>query len=315
MPHRKHPIMMAFILASALFLASSGAGANETKGTLATLVQQLQNNPSDTALRERIIKQARQMRHPPAIPEQARRYFIVGETIVKSAKSPAEEAPAVDSFQKALAIAPWWADAYYDLATAQELAGSYDDAQASLELYILTGPDAKDARAAQDRIYVIDGEKKVAQAAAANSPAAQEAQQEAQQKAENDSFMQSIEGAYFLCYDGFAAPARDGSEYEKYRAYFQIQGGVASYYEKPYWLSDAARAFYGNSPAQLPAHVDAGIPWIHEIYGPIVDRKVQSPANPDGLYGTLEFAPDGNSATYVGPGMTGSEQCTRHAPL
>jgi len=191
----------ALIPAFALFLAPLGVSAQEAKGPLAPLVQRPQSNPADAALRERIIKQARRMKRPPAIPEEAHKNYVEGETFVKAAKSPAGEALAIGSFQKALALAPWWGDAYYDLATAQELAGSYDDAQASLKFYLLTGPDAKDARAAQDRIYALDAEKKSAQAAA-NAPA----QQAAQQKADNDRFMQSIEGAYYLCYDGHASP-------------------------------------------------------------------------------------------------------------
>jgi hypothetical protein len=59
-----------------------------------------------------------------------------------------------------LLAAPWWADAYKKQALAQEAAGRYDDAIASLKLYLLTQP--ADARDAQDEIYKLKANKQAA---------------------------------------------------------------------------------------------------------------------------------------------------------
>jgi hypothetical protein len=71
-----------------------------------------------------------------------------------------------------LKIAPWWGDAYYNLAVSQELAGQFDPAQESLRLYILTNPGEREAREAQDRIYSLNAKKRLA-ATAQNTPQTQ----------------------------------------------------------------------------------------------------------------------------------------------
>jgi tetratricopeptide (TPR) repeat protein len=133
------------------------------------MIQQLQANPSDTALRERIIATARELKPAPAIPEAARASFVEGTTIAQSAKDAAGQALAVQRFEEALKIAPWWGDAWYNLAVAQELAGQLGSAQESLRLYILTGPDQAEARKAQDRIYALKAKKDLAATEAANA--------------------------------------------------------------------------------------------------------------------------------------------------
>ena len=50
------------------------------------------------------------------------------------------------------------------MSTALELAGRYPEAIAALKLYLTTNP--KDGRAAQDKIYAIEGEQERAQVAA-----------------------------------------------------------------------------------------------------------------------------------------------------
>lgn len=163
--------------------------AQSPREQLNQLVTQLVANPSDTALRERLIKFAQQIKPAPAVPEEARAHFVEGTAIAKSARSPAQQTLAVQSFQEALKIAPWWGDAYYNLAVAQELAGQFDTAQTSFKLYILTNPGAKDAREAQDRIYALNAKKKMAMADQ-NSP---ETIAERERK-----FLQSLEGAVWV---------------------------------------------------------------------------------------------------------------------
>ena len=49
-------------------IAFSPCASAQTHAELQTMVQQLQANPSDTALRERIIQTARQLKPAPTIP-------------------------------------------------------------------------------------------------------------------------------------------------------------------------------------------------------------------------------------------------------
>jgi tetratricopeptide (TPR) repeat protein len=136
--------------------------AQSAREQLNQMVQQLQGKPDDNSLREQIIRRAITIKPPPAIPENARKSFIEGSTIAKAATDASGQAIAIASFKEALKIAPWWGDAYYNLAAAQELAGQLDNAEASLKLYMLTAPSEKDSRDAQDHIYALEGKKKLA---------------------------------------------------------------------------------------------------------------------------------------------------------
>ncbi len=171
------------------WLAMNCACAQFPREQLNQLVTQLQANAGDTVLRERIIQLAREIKPPPAVPEEARRHFVEGAAIARAAQNAAQQVLAVQSFQQALGVAPWWGDAWYNLAVAQELAGQIDPAQESLRLYILTNPGEKEAREAQDRIYTLNARKRLA-VAAQNSPEA---------AADRDrKFLEALEGGVWV---------------------------------------------------------------------------------------------------------------------
>lgn len=136
--------------------------AESASDSLNQMIQELQKNPDNGALREKIVKAAQGMDPAPTIPEEARQHFIEGTTIAKSASNASGQKLAVESYQEALKIAPWWGDAYYNMSVAQDLAGQFDAAQASLRFYILTNPGNKETRDAQDKIYALNAKKKLA---------------------------------------------------------------------------------------------------------------------------------------------------------
>jgi hypothetical protein len=152
-------ILVAF-LAAAFTLA-----AQSPREAFRQAVAELQQNPGDDALREKVIKAAASLEPAPAIPEDARRFLIEGMTLHQEAKSPEDEKIALDSFAKALQLAPWWGDVYLGQSVSQELTGQLDAAQKSLHFYLLTNPADEKARSAQDHIYVLDAKKKKAQSA------------------------------------------------------------------------------------------------------------------------------------------------------
>lgn len=141
-----------------LTLAALTATAySQTTGEqLQQMVEQLQKTPYDSALREKIIKLAIGMKPQPAISEEARRPFVMGETLFKQGKTLRTAYEAANAFFSATTLAPWWGDAYWNLALAQQLAGQYGGARDSLRLYMLTDLSAGDRRAAQDLIYQLE---------------------------------------------------------------------------------------------------------------------------------------------------------------
>ncbi len=190
------------------------AQAAYPQDTLNQYVAGLQNNPNDTALRGKIIALAQTMSSPAAIPEEARRHYVMATTFAEKAKSDTEKAKddsglkqaaaefanAIQEYKAALLAAPWWADAYKKLAIAQKAADQYDDAIASLNLYLLTQP--ADARDAQDEIYKLEADKQAA--AQATAQAALEEQQRRQREEENSpkrkyaNWLKGLDGARFV---------------------------------------------------------------------------------------------------------------------
>jgi tetratricopeptide (TPR) repeat protein len=101
------------------------------------------------------------MKPAPAIPEEAREHFVMATAFQKEAKDKRGYELAIKEYKDALLIAPWWPDAYSNLGILQKLAGQYDEAIQTLNLYLLTNP--ADARNAQDEIYKIKAAKKIAE--------------------------------------------------------------------------------------------------------------------------------------------------------
>lgn len=129
---------------------------------LNALAAQLASDSTNPILRDAIFVLASTMKPPPIIPEDAHKHMVTAETFLKRATTSRDIANAVAEFQRAVAVAPWYADAYYNLGVAELAAGQYGAAKTALQLYLRTNPSPEDARAAQDKIYEVDAEAKLA---------------------------------------------------------------------------------------------------------------------------------------------------------
>lgn len=139
-----------------MLLLANVANAESPREQLSQMVEQLQKSPNDNILRENIIHLAQTLKPAPAIPEEARRVFVRGNTAFSEAKVPDDYARAIQRYEEALVIAPWWGDPYFNLAKALELRQEYSRAIQSLKLFMLTGPSAEDVRKAQDYSYALE---------------------------------------------------------------------------------------------------------------------------------------------------------------
>lgn len=115
-----------------------------------------EGSEDDWDLRRRVIRIAQRLNPPLAIPEEANRHAAYARTAAKEAKTPADFEKAIDEYQKALRIAPWWGDAYLNLALVQEQSGKYADAVRSLELFLLAAPNDPEARTVQNKMYELE---------------------------------------------------------------------------------------------------------------------------------------------------------------
>lgn len=167
-----------------LFSSCANAGAREDFENLVSAVQQ---NPADTALRERVIVAALKLNPPPAVPSEARRHLARAQGAIELAKGTEDMGSAVNELEQALRLAPWWAEGYYNLGVVQDKAGRYADAVWNMKLYLRAAPDAKDVGAVEMLVAKLEYK------AEKTSPAAQAA------RAQQDfaTLLHSLNGVVF----------------------------------------------------------------------------------------------------------------------
>lgn len=103
-----------------LFASMASAHAQSPGEQLKQMVEQLWNSPDDNALREKIIKFAREINPVPTLPDEARRFAEQGQSAFDNAKTRQNYATAAHAYEKALALAPWAASIYFKLGDAYE---------------------------------------------------------------------------------------------------------------------------------------------------------------------------------------------------
>jgi len=123
---------------------------------VAAIQSATEGGSKDLELREKIIKLAQTIQPSPAVSEEAERHMSRGRAAVEMASKPEDFQDAIKEFRKALVLAPWLGDAYYNLGVIQEKAGYYKDAIRSFKLYLLAAPSAADVREVRQRIYGLE---------------------------------------------------------------------------------------------------------------------------------------------------------------
>jgi len=183
---------MFLVFAFALIAFTTLAYAQNQQATLNQYISDLQNNPHDNALREKIIKHVQTMKQEPAIPREAERFMNRGTVAVKSAKDANDFRDAVAEFEKATLSAPWLANAYYNLGVAQDKAGLYAEAMRSLKFYLLAAPAAPDKNVVEKLIDEIEYRQE--KAIKESSPEAVAAKKQN----EYEAWLKKLNGARFV---------------------------------------------------------------------------------------------------------------------
>jgi tetratricopeptide (TPR) repeat protein len=105
------------------------------------------------------------MKTAPTVPEDAERGVIRGTAFLQKATDVAGYKKAVTELEAATNAAPWLGLAYYNLGLAQEKAGMYKESIQSLKYYLLAAPDAKNTHDVKNKIYALEVDAEVLQAA------------------------------------------------------------------------------------------------------------------------------------------------------
>jgi tetratricopeptide (TPR) repeat protein len=183
------PLVFIFVI---LLSFSASADAANPREELQQMVEQLQQSPSDTVLREKIIQHVQGMKPAPAVPEEAKRYLSRGMAAMKSAASEVDFKDSVKEFEKAALAAPWLANAYYNLGISQDKAGVYAEAITNLKLYLMAEPDAGDAEAVKGLIYEIEYRQEKAEKESSPEAIA------AKKQKEYEEWLRKLDGARFV---------------------------------------------------------------------------------------------------------------------
>ena len=93
---------------------------------------------------------------PPVVPEEAKRHAVRAQTYLQTAKMDQDYAKALKEYEKALLLAPWWADAYFNCALAQEAAEDFEGAIRSWNLFLAAAPNDASAGKIQNKIYALE---------------------------------------------------------------------------------------------------------------------------------------------------------------
>ena len=143
--------------------ASSFEEKGQYKEALSDLSEALKtaDEAEAQAIRESMFRMTREDPSLSEMPEEARRYVLRGEMLVKEGNFE----QAAKEFEKAIRIAPYEARLYKKTALINAESKKYSEAIRQMKIYLQAAPDAPDARAAKDEItkweFMMEKEKQV----------------------------------------------------------------------------------------------------------------------------------------------------------
>jgi tetratricopeptide (TPR) repeat protein len=164
--------LLILLCAAALVLAPCPPlFAAGSKAAFEKALKELQQSPEDPALRKKLFHQAQALDELPAPPDDVAILKGKAAYLVKTANSPADYQGAVDAYQKAVRLAPWVPELYYNLGVVQEKAGQASDAAASFKLYLEAAPQAEDRDKVLERLGKLEVQQEQQHESASTSPA------------------------------------------------------------------------------------------------------------------------------------------------
>ena len=96
---------------------------------------------------------------PPPVPKAAKMALQNGVSRIESASVGDHLRDGGDHFFEAVYLAPWWADAHFNLALWAESGRLWDLALRHLDLYLALAPDAVDVRKVRARISALEQQR------------------------------------------------------------------------------------------------------------------------------------------------------------
>jgi tetratricopeptide (TPR) repeat protein len=144
---------------------ATGAAAEARKdyaGALSIYLAALQKDSSHglasvSELVERAIDVSFKMRPRPAVGPDALKHASAAVAGVKNAHNKQDFEAAQWEYQNALALAPWWTNAWFNLAALDEQLDDVDGARFALQSYLRSSPEAPDRATIAKRLHDLEG--------------------------------------------------------------------------------------------------------------------------------------------------------------
>jgi hypothetical protein len=151
------PAAPAKAIDEAMARGAAAEQSGDLKGALAIYVEILQKyatsdfGPVSNTI-ERAIDVALKIKPRPPIPPEATQHAETAVAKIKSAKTREDLDVARLEYKNAVAIAPWWGDAWFNLAALDEHLDAKAAAASDLGFYLRASPNAPDAASVQSKI-------------------------------------------------------------------------------------------------------------------------------------------------------------------
>lgn len=100
-------------------------------------------------IRGTLLKTWASLRTKPPVPKEAQNDYLIASGMFKAAESPSDFQKVAAEFRNAVAIAPWWPPAYWNLALALEQARDYAAAIDDVQFYLESKPADSEAALAK----------------------------------------------------------------------------------------------------------------------------------------------------------------------
>ena len=140
-------------------LTKAGVGAADLRFNL--LLNAFGKNQDDDYVRGLIFAAAEALPKPRAIPAEAQRVHEAAMTALASADEHDQIERPIAELRRAVEMAPWWREAYRDLALALEKNGQYEWATEQMDLYLRSRPRGEDRNTALAQMIRIELEADV----------------------------------------------------------------------------------------------------------------------------------------------------------
>jgi formylglycine-generating enzyme required for sulfatase activity len=126
----------------------------------------------DFRLRQKVFKLVQQLGAPPAVSEEAANAYRLATEAQDNATDRSGYLEAIREYSEALLLAPWVAEAYYNIAALYEVTGYAGLAIYNYSLYLAASPDASDAEAIRQRVSLLREHLRASEAEEQQQPTA-----------------------------------------------------------------------------------------------------------------------------------------------